>query len=327
MAQVLRLLPQQQEHDPRLLVGHSTFDDAGVYELSPELALVQTVDYFTPVVDNPYDWGRIAAANALSDIYAMGATPITALNLLNFPVGSLDLAIAADVLRGGLDKIREAGAVLLGGHSVQDDEPKYGLAVTGIVDPRRIVTNAGARPGDSLVLTKPIGVGIVTTGLKRGLLSPEGAARVTELMATLNRGAAAAMTAVGASACTDVTGFGLLGHIWEMARASCAGVVIDSDTVPVLAEAWPLLEAGAVPGGSRANQRHLDEQGAVEYAGSIDDAARAILTDANTSGGLVIAVREARLGELLDLLAQHGTLARSVIGRVVADHPGRIRVI
>lgn len=297
-----------------------------MYRLTDDIALVQTADYFTPVVDDPYDWGQVAAANALSDVYAMGARPITALNLLNFPVGRLDHAVAAAVLQGGLAKIDEAGAVLLGGHSVQDDEPKYGLCVTGIVHPDQVVTNAGARPGDRLVLTKPIGVGIVTTGLKRGLLDPAAGREVTAAMAHLNRGAAAAMVATGVHAATDVTGFGLLGHVWELARASRVGVVLDAGEVPVLSATFELLAAGALPGGSRANRTHLEGEEAVAWDDAVEEPWRDVLTDANTSGGLVIAVAEHNLAELCRALAANHCLAAEPIGRVVADHPGHIRV-
>jgi selenide,water dikinase len=310
-----------------VLVGPETLDDAGVYKLSADLALVQTVDFFTPVVDDPYDWGRVAAANALSDVYAMGARPITALNLLSFPVDRLSLTVAAEVLRGGAEKLREAGTALLGGHSVQDAEPKYGLAVTGLVHPDRLVTNAGARPGDLLVLTKPLGLGIITTALKRGLLSAETVRRATELMATLNRAASEAMVEVGVRAATDVTGFGLLGHAWEMARASHVGLEFRAAAVPVLEETWSLLEQDALPAGSRANRRYLEEEGAVAFDAGVAEAARSILTDANTSGGLLIAVPEERCSRLLALLESRGLATRAVIGRVTADHPGHMVVL
>jgi selenide, water dikinase len=326
LAQVLRYLPAASYDDPRVLVGAGTFDDAGVYRLTEELALVQTVDYFTPVVDDPYDWGRVAAANALSDIYAMGAKPLTALNLLNFPVGRLDLRVAAEVLRGGLDKIHEAGAVLLGGHSVHDPEPKYGLAVTGLVHPDRVVTNAGARPGDCLVLTKPIGIGIVTTAVKRGLLAGPAVREVTELMAALNRPGAEAMAEVGVHAATDVTGFGLLGHLWEMAQAGGIGLEIQASAVPLLEATLPALAQGALPGGSVANREHLECQEAVTFEADVAEEMRAVLTDANTSGGLVIAVPQARCEALVRALGHHQAWSVAVIGRVVEAHPGRIHV-
>jgi selenide,water dikinase len=301
-------------------------DDAGVYRLSDDLAMVQTVDFFTPVVDDPRDWGRIAAANALSDIYAMGAVPVTALNLLSFPVGRLDLEVAAEVLSGGQEKLNESGTVLLGGHSVQDEEPKYGLAVTGFVHPDRIMTIGGAKPGDYLVLTKPIGVGIVTTALKRGYLDAAGTRRVTEVMATLNRGAMEAMVAVESHAATDITGFGFLGHAWEMACASNVGLKLRASAVPLLEETLPMLARGALPGGSRANRAYLADQDAVEFEPDVPEAMRAVLTDANTSGGLLISVAERHLSRLTELLAEKNTPARAVVGRVVAEHPRRIVV-
>lgn len=322
---MLRLVPPGGR-DERLLVGMDCLDDAGVFKLSDELALVQTVDFFTPVVDDPRDWGRIAAANALSDIYAMGAVPITALNLLNFPVGRLDLEVAAEVLSGGQEKINEAGAVLVGGHSVQDDEPKYGLAVTGLIHPQRIMTISGARPGDYLVLTKPIGIGIITTALKRGYLDAAGTRRVTEVMATLNRGAMEAMLAVESHAATDITGFGLLGHAWELACASGVGLQFQASAVPVLDETLPMLARGALPGGSRANRAYLADEGAVQFDDDVPEVMRVVMTDANTSGGLLISVAERDLSRLTEMLAENKTPARAVVGRVVADHPKRILI-
>lgn len=303
-----------------------SLDDAGVFRLAPDLAIVQTVDFFTPVVDDPRDWGRIAAANALSDVYAMGATPVTALNILSFPAGRLDLAVAAEILQGGSEKVQEAGAVILGGHSIEDDEPKYGLAVTGLVHPDRIVGNSGALPGDVLVLTKPLGTGIVTTALKRGYLDAEQIGLVTETMAALNRDAMEAMVAVGAHAATDVTGFGFLGHAWEMARASNVGVEIDVSAVPVLDAAWEMVARGAIPGGSRANRKYLADQQAVDFAGDVDEHWRVVLTDANTSGGLLISVAENACPRMLELLDCGKTPAVAVVGRVVGGHRKRIRV-
>jgi selenide,water dikinase len=319
-------LPKSQERDERLLVPLESFDDAGVFRLTPDLAIVQTVDYFTPVVDDPRDWGRVAAANALSDVYAMGATPVTALNLLNFPTGHLDLAVAAEILQGGGEKVLEAGAVVLGGHSVQDEEPKYGLAVTGIVHPDRIVTNAGAVPGDVLVLTKPIGTGIITTALKRGYLSTAQIDLVTHTMATLNRTAMEAMVEVNAHAATDITGFGLLGHAWELACSSGVGLEIETAAIPVLEPTWEMLARGALPGGSRANRQYLADECAVQFSAGVSEEWKAVLTDANTSGGLLICVPEKDCQRLLTLLEKGRTLARSVVGRVVANHPKRILV-
>lgn len=227
------MLPPSQP-DPNLLVGLETCDDAGVYKINEDMALIQTVDFFTPVVDDPYSFGQIAAANALSDIYAMGGRPLTAMNIICFPIGKLELTVLAEILKGGADKIREAGAVLLGGHSVEDNEPKYGLSVTGIISPNKVLTNAGARAGDILILTKPLGIGIITTAIKGGLSSPDEILSVTAVMAALNKEAAEVMQEIGVNGCTDVTGFGLLGHASEMARASHVRMTLDSKKVPVL---------------------------------------------------------------------------------------------
>ncbi len=336
--QVLRHLPPTIPN-PDLLVGLDTGDDAGVYRLTEELALVQTVDYFTPVVDDPYAFGQIAAANALSDLYAMGARPLTALNIVGFPIKKLPHAVLGQILCGGADKLAEAGCALLGGHSIDDAEPKYGLAVTGVVHPAKAVTNGGAMAGDALVLTKPIGIGIVTTAHKRGLASPATVERVTALMATLNKAASGAMVDAGASACTDITGFGLLGHASEMARASGVGLEIRAAAVPILEETWEFLRAGAIPGGSKANLEFItaaDPVGGggaaaeggplVEFAAGVTGEMRAVLADACTSGGLLISITESRLEKLLGLLAAKGVETRAVIGRAVAEHPGRIMV-
>ena len=313
------------------MVGLETGDDAGVYRLGADLALVQTVDYFTPIVDDPYAYGQIAAANALSDIYAMGARPLTALNIVGFPIKKLPHAVLGQILCGGADKLAEAGCALLGGHSVDDAEPKYGMAITGIVHPDKILTNAGAKVGDRLVLTKPIGIGAVTTGLKRGLASAETVDRVTRLMVALNRRAAEAMIEVGVSACTDVTGFGLLGHASEMARGSGLGLEIQAEAVPVLEEALEFVKAGVIPGGSKANFEFLtsvaDHPPLVEFAQGVDGDHRVVLADAMTSGGLLMSVPEDRLKDLLERLAAKGVETRAVIGRVVAEHPGRITVV
>ena len=236
LAEVVRRLPAT--HDPNLLVGMQTSDDAGVYRISENLALVNTVDFFPPIVDDPYDFGRIAAANALSDVYAMGARPLTAMNLVAFPKSGLSLEVLHEILRGGADKLVEAGVALVGGHSVTDPEPKYGLAVTGLVDPARVVTNAGARAGDALVLTKPVGVGIITTALKQGMADAQTVAQAVESMAQLNRRAAELMVEEGAHACTDITGYGLLGHALEMAAASGVMLHIAHRRVPHFPRRW-----------------------------------------------------------------------------------------
>jgi selenide,water dikinase len=242
LSEVLRNLPPAVPN-PNLLVGLDTSDDAGVYKLSDDLALVQTVDFFTPIVDDPYSFGQVAAANAISDIYAMGGKPLTVLNIVAFPIKTLDKQVLADILRGAADKVKEAGATLVGGHSIDDNEPKFGLAVTGLVHPGKVRTNAGAKPGDKLILTKPIGVGILTTSIKKDQLNMEEIAEVTKVMATLNKAAAETMEPYDVHACTDVTGIGLLGHASEMAKGSGAGIRIRKSQVPVLPRVRELAEA------------------------------------------------------------------------------------
>jgi selenide,water dikinase len=282
------------------------------------------VDYITPVVDDPYAFGAVAAANALSDLYAMGARPLLALNLVGFPVKTLPLSLLGEMLRGGADKVREAGAWLVGGHSIEDYEPKYGLVVAGLVHPGGIVRNSGARPGDQLVLTKPLGIGIITTGIDRGLVREETIARVTEVMTTLNRGAAEAMREAGVHAATDVTGFGLLGHLHEMLMASGVGARIWPDRVPVLEEAWDLAARDCVPEGSRNNARYL--QDAVDWGSNVSPEARILLCDAQTSGGLLLAVPPERTAALLAALKAAGTPAAAVIGEVTEGPVGRMVV-
>ncbi|AKG34742.1 selenide, water dikinase SelD [Paenibacillus durus] len=323
LMQVLRNLPKSVPN-PDLLVGLDTSDDAGVYRLSDEQALVQTVDFFTPIVDDPYSFGQIAAANALSDIYAMGGKPLTVLNIVAFPISTLDKSILADILRGAADKVSEAGATLVGGHSIDDKEPKFGLAVTGLVHPDKVRTNAAARPGDKLVLTKPIGVGILTTSIKKNQLSPEETARLTAVMSTLNKTAAEVMSAYEVHACTDVTGFGLLGHASEMAKGSGSGLIIRREAVPVLPRVRELAEQGFVPGGTRNNYAHLE--GTIIYPESLDQIDRYILCDAVTSGGLLISVAGHDSEALLSDLAAAGVEA-AMIGEVTAEHPGQITVI
>lgn len=309
---------------PDLLVGPDTADDAGVFRLSADLALVQTVDLFPPVVDDPYAFGQIAAANALSDVYAMGGVPLTALNIVGFPDG-LDLKILARILEGGLSKLEEAGCTLVGGHSVRDQEPKYGLAVTGTVHPDRVVTNAGAKIGDQLVLTKPIGIGILTTALKRDLLTADEVDRVTQTMAALNREAAQAMVQVGVHACTDVTGFGLLGHLFEMATGSQVGFRVLSAAVGVLEPALKWLREGVLPGGSLKNRRYLETSGCLDWGTGVDEHSRALLCDAVTSGGLLMAVAPHKAGALDAALAQRG-VDRYWIGEATAS-AGRMEVV
>ena len=319
----MRYLPPNIE-DANLLVGMETSDDAGVYRLNDEQAIVQSVDFFTPVVDDPYAFGQIAAANALSDIYAMGAKPLTAMNLVSFPVKKLKMDVLAKILQGGSDKIRESGAVLVGGHSIDDAEPKYGLSVTGIVHPDHVLSNAKAEPGDILVLTKPLGVGIITTGIKRGIVSPEAEAEVIKVMVTLNKGAAEAAITVGVHAITDVTGFGLLGHLHEMLQASGCCAEVYAEAVPVLDSVWDCIQQKAIPGGTQANRRHLENT--VDFAPDVTEELRIVLFDAITSGGLLLAVPEERVDSLIKQLNGYRTPAAAVIGRVQKGEPGRIAV-
>jgi selenide,water dikinase len=279
------------------------------------------VDYITPVVDDPYEYGMIAAANSLSDVYAMGARPIFALNVVGFPRDTLPLDVLARILEGGAAKTTEAGIGILGGHSVDDPEPKYGLVALGLVHPDRIVANAGARPGDRLFLTKPLGMGVITTAIKRDLAPPATVAQALGSMRALNRAAAEAMVAVGPHAATDVTGFGLLGHLLEMLKASDAGAALRLSQVPVVDGVWELLRADVYPGGSRRNHAHVSPN--VDW-GDLDDYEQLLLADAQTSGGLLIAVAPERAAALRAELATRGTLAAE-IGIVTAD-PGRVRV-
>lgn len=318
MAQVLRHLPPHLPN-PDLLVGIETSDDAGVFRLTDELALVQSVDFFTPIVDDPYEYGRIAAANALSDIWAMGATPLTALNLVGFPVDKVDGSVLAEILRGGAETVAEAGVTLVGGHSIDDAEPKYGLAVTGTVHPDRIWRNSGAQVGDVLVLTKPIGIGAITTGIKNDTTSAEVAAASIAVMTRLNRDAYQAAQAVTVHAATDVTGYGLLGHALEMARGSQVGLQIRVADVPVLDGARELIERGVYPGGTKKNLAAVREF--VDFAPAVSEVDQVLLCDAVTSGGLLLAVPAEQLDTLLERLAAAGTLAKAVIGEVVSDRP------
>jgi selenide,water dikinase len=296
-----------------VLVGFGTSDDAGVYRLSDDLALVQTVDFFTPIVDDPFDFGRIAAANALSDVYAMGGVPLTALNIAAFPMEALGPELLTRILEGGAAVAAAAGVAILGGHTVEDDEPKYGMAVTGTIDPRRIVTNAGARPGDALVLTKPLGTGILASALKKDAIDEAQMAEAVRWMTTLNAAASRAMLAAGANAATDVTGFGLLGHANEIARASGVRLRIGASLVPVYPLAREMLAAGIAPAGSRKN---AEEHGRfTTFEAGVDPAYRLLFSDAQTSGGLLIAVPPDGLPVLLASLREPDALA-AVIGSV-----------
>ena len=295
-----------------------------MYQLDRNRALVQTVDFFTPIVDDPFTYGQIAAANALSDVYAMGGRPLTALNLVGMPTDTLPPAVIRTILRGGATKVREAGCVLVGGHSVKNPEPIYGLSVTGLVNPRRLITNAAARAGDLLVLTKPLGTGIITTGIKQGRTPPGLARRAGHAMCRLNSVGAELGERGLVRAGTDVTGFGLLGHLGSICRASGVGAELRVHAVPVLGpEVWTLIAQDCVPGGSRGN---LVAAGAfTEWAG-VSEAQKLLLADAQTSGGLLLCVAPGRLDAVQALLQRHRTLCAAVVGRVVRSAQPRILV-
>lgn len=298
--------------DEGLLVGPETLDDAGVYKLDDDTALIQTVDYFTPLVDDPYDFGAIAAANALSDVYAMGGTPLSALAIMCFPVPSEPLSMMREIILGGIDKVREAGAVLAGGHSVVDKEIKFGFAVTGRVHPSRVVRVGGAAPGDALILTKPLGTGVLAHRLKAEGLPEDVMTPLLGTMKSLNAAACEAMTAVGAHACTDVTGFGLLGHALSMARGSGVSIRIAFDSVPLLPGAEDAAARNMIPGGLKRNRdfvrAHVDSK--------IEGPSYDLLCDPQTSGGLLIAVEEGLAAELLDALSAGGVERARRIGEV-----------
>ncbi|GBD85970.1 selenide, water dikinase [bacterium BMS3Abin02] len=308
---------------PDLVVGLHLADDAGVFRMSDGTLLLQTVDYFTPVVDDAFDWGRIAASNALSDIYAMGGTPLTAMQLIGWPRGKLSFGILDDVIAGGVEILQQAGCVLIGGHSVDDPEPKYGFAVSGTVEEKNLVMNRGAQPGDALVLTKPLGIGVIATALKAGRAPEDVISEAVSMMVTLNDGAARAMNRVGVHAGTDVTGFGLLGHLSEMLVASKVGARIRATDVPLMGGLRPLAEAGLFSGGSG---RNLDAVRPALVVEGVDDTSIRILADAQTSGGLLMAVALERLDAMLDALAEERTPAAAVIGEIVEDDHASIVV-
>ena len=310
--------------DENVLVGLERADDAGVYRLSDDLALIQTVDFFTPIVDDPYWFGQIAAANALSDIYAMGGVPKTAMNLVGFPLKTMDISILRQIIQGGIDKMVEAEVVLVGGHSVEDSELKYGLSVTGFVHPKRFLVKKNLKAGDTLILTKPLGTGIINTAIKGGLASDELIERVTRIMATLNRRAADVMAAYPVHACTDITGFGLLGHLAEMVCGSGHSLLVQSPKVPILPEASEYAAMGLVPAGAYHNKTFREQM--VSFEASVDALMRDILFDPQTSGGLLISVAGERAEELVAALMAKGIDQAAVIGSVVADPSEKIFV-
>jgi len=308
--------------DPNLIVGLEKADDAGVYKISEDLAIIQTVDFFTPIVDDPRTFGQIAAANALSDVYAMGGSPLTAMNIVCFPIKTLDISVLREILRGGLEKMTEAGVALVGGHSVDDVELKYGLSVTGTVHPRRVITKGGARPGDKLILTKPLGTGIINTAVKGNVAGEETVARATSQMAALNRAASRQMQEIGVSACTDITGFGLLGHACEMIQDSDIGMRIRMSSVPVFPEAIEFAQMGMIPGGTYRNKEFRSAM--IEAPGKLPDHVLDILFDPQTSGGLFIVVSSDRADLLLSRLRQNGVVEAAIVGEVVSHPKERI---
>ena len=303
-------------------MGIDHLDDAGVYRLTEDIALVQTTDFFPPIVDDPFSFGQIAAANALSDIYAMGGKPLTVMNLIAFPIKKMDGNILKEILKGGYSKIQESGAIIVGGHSIDDTDIKYGLSVTGTIHPDKILTNANARPGDRLVLTKPLGTGIIGTALKGEMASQGAVKKITQSMTTLNRVACEVMVEVGANACTDITGFGLLGHALEMAIASDVAIAIQSQSVPIFPEAEEYASMGMVPGGTRRNRDFAACK--VEILGHVPDIKMDILYDAQTSGGLLISVEGERVQMLLGQLHRRGVKWATIIGEVLEGPRGRI---
>jgi selenide,water dikinase len=323
LADVLASLQPQLPADPNLLVGSETGDDAAVYLLDERTALVFTTDFFTPVVDDAYDWGRIAAANALSDVYAMGGRPLLCLNLVGWPRDALPLDLLGRVLQGGIAVAQEAGAIVAGGHTIDDPEPKYGMAVVGLADPYRIVTNAAARAGDVLFLTKPLGLGVISTAIKNRKAPDDVVARAIETMTTLNAAGSVAMLAAGVCAATDVTGFGFLGHLHRMLNASGVSATVRASAVPVLEGARELAAAGQIPGGSKRNRAYVEP--AIRFADGLDEVTRVLLTDAQTSGGLLISCPPAQVDTLRARLHEGGVPGYEV-GPVEGGPAGSIRI-
>jgi selenide,water dikinase len=310
--------------DSNLIVGLERADDAGVYKITDDIAIIQTVDFFTPIVDDPYWFGQIAAANALSDVYAMGGIPKTAMNLVAFPIKHMDISVLRQIIQGGLDKMKEADVVLVGGHSIQDNELKYGLSVTGFIHPDRILTKKNLKVGDCLILTKPIGTGIINTAIKGGLASNEIIKTVTTLMAALNRDAAEIMSHYPVHACTDITGFGLLGHLAEMIEDSEFGIEVMNNMIPIIPETFNYARMGLVPAGAYKNREFRES--IVEFAPSMDRLIQDVLFDPQTSGGLLICVKEDSSDDLLTELREKGMNDAAIIGKVVSKPKGRIIV-
>ena len=305
----------KSKKDDRILVGYDDKDDAAVVRLSDGRLLVQTVDFFTPIDDDPYTFGQIAAANSLSDIYAMGATPLFALNIIGFPINILPKTNLSTILQGGIDKAEEAGISIVGGHSIDDPEPKYGLVVTGEVDERDLITNSNAQPGDKLILTKPLGTGIIATAVKRGIADKETMAKSAESMATLNKLAAEVMTEIGVNAATDVTGFGLLGHLSEMCEASRVSAKIDYKALPFLPSIKELAENGIVPGGTKRNLKFVQDK--VQFGEHLTDIDKLLLADAQTSGGLLISLQAEKAEKYITKFNESSEIKALVIGEII----------
>jgi selenium donor protein len=322
LEEILRQMPPPS--DERILIGSDTADDAAVYQIDDRTAIVQTVDFFTPILDDPFQFGAVAAANSLSDVYAMGAKPLFALNIVGFPSNRLPMAVLEEILRGAQSKADEAGIAIIGGHTVDDTEPKYGMAVTGVVAPDEVLANRGARPGDALILTKPIGTGVLSTAMKQRLLEPAQAQLLYETMAALNCSAAEAVQQVDAHACTDVTGFGLLGHLLEMLTASGVSAEVRADDVPLLDGAFELAVSGVVPGGTRDNAEHTAPH--VRYGDGVAATTRLLLNDAQTSGGLLVAVAAGEADELVAALRERGVTSAARIGEVVEKKEAMVEV-
>ena len=320
---VLHCLPALNHDD--VIVGTDTSDDAGVFRLRPELAIVNTVDFFTPIVDDPYAFGQIAAANALSDVYAMGGEPKTALNIVAFPKGKLDLALLAEILKGGAERVTAAGAVVIGGHSIIDPELKFGLAVTGVIHPNRVIRNVGVRPGDALVLTKPLGTGIVATALKQRAAAASTVRAAVRSMITLNAVASSVMRKFPVHACSDITGFGLLGHAHEMARGSNVTIVFESAQLPLLPGAVRLAEKGHVTGGSRRNRDYLQDK--VEVRDSVEAGQVEVAFDPQTSGGLLIALPRSKAPTLVEALHRKGVVVAKVVGYATPPQEAWVRLL
>lgn len=310
--------------DPNVIVGHATADDAAVYRISDDLALILTTDFFTPIVDRPYDFGAVAAANALSDVYAMAGIPMAALSLVGFPNGALPPEVLGEILRGAIDKSSEAGIAIVGGHTIQTDEPIFGLAVVGRVDPKAVITNAGAKIGDVLVLTKPLGLGIITTAAKQRRDERGAIAEAIAVMSQLNRQASEVFGRARAHALTDVTGFGLLGHLRNLVAASGVSALIGFDEVPILAAAREYVRDGVAPGGTHANRRFLSNW--VSYDTDITEAEQLLLCDAQTSGGLLTAISADQVESVLGELRSAGITSATVIGSIISGEPGRTQV-